>query len=431
MSGLVGDSHQAALRTLIDTYERVGAKVAAEAAGPADSELVVLSAPMGWGKTRVVQEFYAHLASQQPADTPYWPSELVADVDRGPALKARKRVEPGTFEVSNSTNMPFLWWGVSCQERQDARLSNAVGDDIGQLVAHFGPALNKLEANKATRNAALGLARTLMAAAPFSDVPGILDGLDNFRTNIRDLFRAQRDRQRGDTHRIDPSENDGSLIETWVGAIGSLLRTARIPMVVILDDAHWADPSSIEFIDELLKRVPCLVVLTAWPDQLTIQEQTINLATLAVCSGVGGTGSLSVTSSDQATLLPWGSQPPLSGSKHLIRSPPNSLNGHTATRSCSGCGQNCPTCSQQRWLEQRWIPTTLLSCLRTLGPSSSDGGGTFPRSSKPCSLRPPNTEQTSFQPLSLRRSKRSILSTRPPVTRRLRMPLILIGGSVA
>ena len=273
MSGLVGDSHQAALGTLIDAYERVDAKVAAEAAGPADSELVVLSAPMGWGKTRVVQEFYAHLASQQPAGNSYWPSELVADVDRGPALKARKRVEPGTFEVSNSTSMPFLWWGVSCQERQDARLSNAVADDIGQLVAHFGPALNKLEVNKGTRNAALGLARTLMAAAPFSDVPGILDGLDNLRTNLRDLFRAQRDRQRGNTRRIDPSENDGSLIETWVGAIGSLLRTARIPMVVILDDAHWADPSSIEFIDELLKRVPCLVVLTAWPDQLTIQER--------------------------------------------------------------------------------------------------------------------------------------------------------------
>ena len=271
MSGLVGDSHQEALRILIDAYERVEAMVAAGASGPADSELAVLSAPMGWGKTRVVQEFYAHLAAKQPADSRYWPSELVADVDSGPALKARKKIEPGVFDVVDGTSMPFLWWAVSCQERQDARLSNAVADDIGQLIAHLGPALNKLEANKATRNAALGLARTLIAAAPFSDVPGILDGLDAVRTNIRDLFRAHRDRQRGEKHRIDPSEIDGSLIETWVGAIGSLLRTARIPMVVILDDAHWADPSSIEFVDELLERVPCLVVLTAWRGHLATQ----------------------------------------------------------------------------------------------------------------------------------------------------------------
>ncbi|MCB1028166.1 MAG: AAA family ATPase, partial [Microthrixaceae bacterium] len=274
MSGLVGESHKAALQTLIDAYDRVDGMVSQGASGPADSELVVLSAPMGWGKTRVVQEFYAHLAARQTAGTEYWPAELVPDVDRAPTLKSRKKVVPAAFDVAAEAEMPFLWWGVSCQKRQDDRLANVVADDIGQLAAHFGPTLNRLEANSATRRAALGIARTLSAAAPFSDIPGILDGLENLRTSIRDVFRAQRDkpRDREELRRIDPSQSDGSLVETWVGAIGSLLRAARIPMVVVVDDAHWADPASIEFIDELLLRAPCLVAFTAWPDQLRIQE---------------------------------------------------------------------------------------------------------------------------------------------------------------
>jgi tetratricopeptide (TPR) repeat protein len=175
--------------------------------------------------------------------------------------------------------MPYLWWGVSCQQRQDNRLANVVADDIGQLVANLGPALKQLEAKEATRDAAIGLGRTLFALAPFSDIPGILDGLVELRSGFGDLFRALRDQadDNSETRRVDPSRVDGAQIAGWIGAIGSLLGTAGIPLVVIVDDAHWADPLSIDFFGGLLKRVPCLMVFTAWPDQLTIQERNDEL----------------------------------------------------------------------------------------------------------------------------------------------------------
>ena len=63
MSGLVGDSHLKALEELISAFSVV--KYAEE------SRLVVVTAQMGWGKTRVVQELYAHLASHQPSHSRY------------------------------------------------------------------------------------------------------------------------------------------------------------------------------------------------------------------------------------------------------------------------------------------------------------------------------------------------------------------------
>ena len=41
------------------------------------SRLVVLSAPTGFGKTKIVQEFYARLAKTQPMPT-YWPARLAS-----------------------------------------------------------------------------------------------------------------------------------------------------------------------------------------------------------------------------------------------------------------------------------------------------------------------------------------------------------------
>jgi hypothetical protein len=96
MSGLVGESHQAALTELLAAYRRVRAGVSgARDGGVVASELVVLRAPMGWGKTRVVQEFYAKLAADQPTGGRYWPTELVGGVDSGSVLHARKKVPAG------------------------------------------------------------------------------------------------------------------------------------------------------------------------------------------------------------------------------------------------------------------------------------------------------------------------------------------------
>jgi hypothetical protein len=107
MSGMVGQTHHEALDELISAYNVV--KNAKE------SRLVVVTAPMGWGKTRVVQEFYTHLASTQSGDAHYWPRQLVQDINRGDPGEARKKSFPDQFEVLAGAEMEYLWWGLSCQ----------------------------------------------------------------------------------------------------------------------------------------------------------------------------------------------------------------------------------------------------------------------------------------------------------------------------
>jgi predicted ATPase len=50
---------------------------------------------------------------------------------------------------------------------------------------------------------------------------------------------------------------------------GLLCRLARNPVLMILEDAHWIDPVTGEFIDHLLKRItdaPILIVITHRPE---------------------------------------------------------------------------------------------------------------------------------------------------------------------
>ena len=268
MSGLVGDSHQAALDELVAAYKRV--------AGGKASELVVLTAPVGWGKTRVVHDFYAHLASHhQPDGAAYWPPVLVENPDQGDPTKARKKANPGQFLAQGGSEIPYLWWGLSCQPRQDGRLANAVADDISQLIAHLGPVLRSLERKAETNAQFNALTGALFSAIPFPGAAGLIINLQGAPSAALRLFRSVFQSEPGsdDERMVDPSGAQDELLDQWVPALGQALESAGVPMVVFVDDAHWADPSTIEFLDRLLiANAPALVVITAWPDQLDLQS---------------------------------------------------------------------------------------------------------------------------------------------------------------
>ena len=84
------------------------------------SRLVVLSAPTGFGKTKIVQEFYARLAATQPMPT-YWPARLEGDSSQRWTV-ARKCVFPAVVDVPAGAVMGWMWWGVRCSLRQDLSL---------------------------------------------------------------------------------------------------------------------------------------------------------------------------------------------------------------------------------------------------------------------------------------------------------------------
>lgn len=101
----VGRDRQAEIHQLEDLFEKVRAT--------SQPHLTVLAAPPGWGKTRIVQEFYRSLAARQPQPA-YWPLALVASADDRAsgfvALTAeRKTVRHRDIMVPPDAHIPWLW----------------------------------------------------------------------------------------------------------------------------------------------------------------------------------------------------------------------------------------------------------------------------------------------------------------------------------
>ena len=128
MAMFVGEDRQALVDDLVAAYARVAA-----GGGP---ELVCLVAPIGWGKTRIVQEFYARLAAEHQGDPAYWPASIVEATDVTEPTKLRKRVHPGRFTVPGGAVPEWFWWALSCQRKADGQPAQAIEEAKEQLFVH-------------------------------------------------------------------------------------------------------------------------------------------------------------------------------------------------------------------------------------------------------------------------------------------------------
>ncbi len=83
-------------------------------------QLVVLTAPPGLGKTRLVQEFYNLVSTRDDGagGSGYWPDFLSRDRDR-------LRIAPLATDCDFANPMPFLWWGIKLVDSGDNRSGSA------------------------------------------------------------------------------------------------------------------------------------------------------------------------------------------------------------------------------------------------------------------------------------------------------------------
>jgi predicted ATPase/class 3 adenylate cyclase/DNA-binding SARP family transcriptional activator len=70
---------------------------------------------------------------------------------------------------------------------------------------------------------------------------------------------------------LDPRERYRELVEAWRALLASLAR--RAPVVAVVEDLHWADPTMLDVLDELAERLdgPIFFLCTARPDLLGIR----------------------------------------------------------------------------------------------------------------------------------------------------------------
>jgi tetratricopeptide (TPR) repeat protein len=238
--------------------------------------LVLLSAPSGSGKTRVVQELYAALAAEQP-EPPYWPDRLEhGDLDW---RRARKLIYPHVLDVAPETTIPWMWWGLSCAERADGGRAQVIFDDATQLAAHLEAltrptdALETLDRGVDATNSIIGLVGLTLGltVAPVVGVALAAAGVSQTVLRNRDLVARLEDwvdrrRSRLAARSVDAeSAGRSDQIDEIVASVVRASR--RLPFVIVADDLHWADSGLLALLAGVLAspRARVLLLATAWP----------------------------------------------------------------------------------------------------------------------------------------------------------------------
>ena len=234
-------------------------------------QFVVLLAETGWGKTRAIQHFYEQLRQEEDLHG-YYPETLTDERDS--ATPRRSAVNPNLRQSEATVDqIPYLWWGIrfSCDAHaggisayRDAlaphllavalkqRMSGMSEEEkrawreLGaELVSKgvetvveiaFGPILLLIKTAARVENILRhwNQHRQLRAAAQPTPANASQQARESLADQITEAFRAI----------LNPTEK----------------RYPTVPVVIAMDDAHWADPDSLEVIRKIWE----LAVANGW-----------------------------------------------------------------------------------------------------------------------------------------------------------------------
>lgn len=212
--------------------------------------LAILLGETGFGKTRIVQEFYRSVAVGQP-DPPFWPLDLVASPRSDqPALReSRKRVSPADLSPTPGAEATFLWLGHVVDEGHGGRVDTG----LQHLGAELGRALSLSVANTPA------VAR--MIAAALEPIP---ESIADVRYGIGELLHRGTG---GPNGAVAP----GSVEAYWQG-LNALWADAgaALPTVLVIEDGHFAGRETVQALELVATsgRLPFLVVVCAQESQL-------------------------------------------------------------------------------------------------------------------------------------------------------------------
>lgn len=244
-----------------------------------DQQVVVLVAESRFGKTRIVQEFY-HWLNQNCDPSHYWPDNLPRDNDSlhvNPLFSAQHLGE---------AKPPWLWWGIRWS-RPGLRNTGQVDQctviaGADHLVPHIESAI-RLERQRSTEKAIVrSVGKTAVDVVDNVVTGGLVSAAVNIweragewlelrkrsRIDERNVFLKRADKIKGELDQLS------TMLLSLVGS--DAITPDGLPLILVLDDVHWADAESLQFIQRLLREfkkrgntascvpIKVLVIATSW-----------------------------------------------------------------------------------------------------------------------------------------------------------------------
>ena len=228
----------------------------------------------GIGKTRVVQELYRWLTFERDTNatpTGYWPDSM---------LSAESDSVNPAFKIDDDrpwTEIPFLWWGIKFE--QGNQPGDALYTGLKRLPAHTTAAMAKRLDKKHFVTNVKRLAGFGLDLVPVVGQIKTGYGLVKELKSIGDE-RKERLKTTEEGMQSIASQEQRERIKWSDTAIESLRQfmddrdtaAPTVPVVLFLDDAHWIDPVTMQFVSDLCKTAireswPLLVIATHWADE--------------------------------------------------------------------------------------------------------------------------------------------------------------------
>lgn len=267
----VGESRLHIVDSLMETFDEVNKT--------GTPQWISLEAPSGWGKTRIVREFYSRLAHERQTTQPaYWPLSMLdnQDVDLSDVNVRRKTIFPQVVHAPGS--LPnFAWWGITCARRGGVS-TQALAADIGQFEAHapyLEDAWRRLRPKKESVSTGLrGLGVAVGDEIVSEGIGAILDatgaavpglGLVQWAAaagmNQRRARAARKDR----LYSSDVIKHDSAdLVDETLEKLSKLSRPG-LPLIVFIEDFHCADSDTAltELLSKLLSANAAVLLITS------------------------------------------------------------------------------------------------------------------------------------------------------------------------
>jgi len=253
-------------------------------------QCIVLLGESGLGKTRLAADFYSWLSCEHDLNN-YWPAEI--STDDGHSLFVSPKFDSvvgSNDQPSQPKQIPWLWWGMRADDHRNRNprpTSCCLQESISELRPHLASLIDKNQSKaiylELAKDGIGSIAETALGTTiwPLLVLWKGLEAILQRQQVKKNLLRPPDETYRQEL---------GSLEETALQAIskvcGPRSGALPVPTIIFLDDAQWADPVTLDFIQLTLRKAaierwPLLVIATHWEQEWRQQEVTAQAAPIA------------------------------------------------------------------------------------------------------------------------------------------------------
>ena len=216
-------------------------------------QAVVIVGEPRFGKTRIIQEFYLWLNKEQDPEN-YWPDTLRSENDS-------LHVNPIYDRNNDSAEIispPWLWWGLRWpkpDQRNTGQVSRcaalAGASNLDPHLEKFRQYLRHQEAKKKAVIDGSKMIGSIASGGVLGHLMSILDRIEDWR-RIRNTNTEQLTIQQQLDRKIESQLTE--LQSLIIGLTGpTAFSEEGLPLILVLDDVHWADDESLQFLQRLIR----------------------------------------------------------------------------------------------------------------------------------------------------------------------------------